>query len=127
MNGRIMKHKGRKDNETKPTEGGQNLLECEHLLDCLYVSCTQKESAQHSTVLQISTEPEKSMNRSRCFQLTDILLGGWKKSKMYTDCLPKTAEHSKPGTCFDWAWKKSNNHGGRLQPASELIKVGIRF
>ena len=99
-------------NETEQKWKQQNVkfLDCEHLLDCLYVSCTQE-----------STEPQKPVNRSRCLQLTDIL------NKMYTACLPKTAKHSKSGTSSNQGCKKKKNHCGRLEPASELIKAGIRF
>ena len=101
--------------QTQGKKGDVNLLDCEHLLDCLYVSCTQKESHEPST------EPQKSTNGSRSLQLTDIL------NKMYTACLPKTAKHSKSGTSSNQGCQKTNNHVGRLEPASELIKAGIRF
>ena len=80
---RMSSFKEWEDSKTERKQGDHNLLNSEHLLDCLYVSCTQKESLEHSRELQ------KSKNPSRCMQLLN-LLWGCKKSKEQNDSLPTT-------------------------------------
>ena len=53
-------------NETEQKWKQQNVkfLDCEHLLDCLYVSCTHEESLEHSM------EPETPANQRGCVQIS---------------------------------------------------------
>ena len=124
---RMSRFKEWEHNKTEKKQGDHNLLECEHLLDCLYVSCTQKESHEHSM------EPQKFKNPSRCMQLLNLL---WrcKESMKQPDFCPTTLEPSKYCNWFKQVLKyrkeqrkTASTPFNRLPSASQLYNAGIRF
>ena len=116
-----------KSNETdqKSKQRNVNFLDCEHLLDCLYLSCIQKESPEHSRKLQ-----KHSTNQWTCLQLPNIRRGCKNMKNLMLDCLRTTTSgSSKFCTWLNQGCKtrKKKKHGDRLETASELSKSGIQF
>ena len=61
------------DNKTERKQGDNNLLDSEHLLDCLYVSCIAKKSPEHSMEVQKFYESKRMHANLECFVHTGII------------------------------------------------------